>query len=335
MLEMRFFKGCDPVRDRRGPRRSPRCRSPGCSRRCWPGCATSSGAPPEPRDTRRRGVRLVVVDHAGSGTYCWSRHPPASRSRRSRGRGPGSVTRGCRPARVRPADDDPEVRTPRVLLPVDVAADADGLTRLLSPVTRSATDCGVLDEILPDDDGHPSLGGAAHLRRAGIPCLPTSRNARAARAPPAPVTRSPGDGRPPRTPVTAPARSRLGGWSRAAPRGRGRPVPGRRLPWEPGAALLVALQSLSVALTVVLVVLAFGQDRPSYLDVPLVWRWSPWPAHWSSPASSAGPCERDGGPRSGTVIGLTASGAAVRGALAWSRRVGSCSPRSRSCDCTT
>lgn len=33
---------------------------------------------------------------------------------------------------------------------------------------------------------------------------------------------------------------------------------------------LVALQSLSVTLTVVLVVLAVGQDRPSYLDVPLI-----------------------------------------------------------------
>jgi multicomponent Na+:H+ antiporter subunit F len=33
---------------------------------------------------------------------------------------------------------------------------------------------------------------------------------------------------------------------------------------------LVALQSLSVTLTVVLVLLAVGQDRPSYLDVPLV-----------------------------------------------------------------
>jgi multisubunit Na+/H+ antiporter MnhF subunit len=33
---------------------------------------------------------------------------------------------------------------------------------------------------------------------------------------------------------------------------------------------LVALQSLSITLTVVLVLLAVGQDRPSYLDVPLV-----------------------------------------------------------------
>ena len=41
--------------------------------------------------------------------------------------------------------------------------------------------------------------------------------------------------------------------------GRGRP--GERL---------VALQSLSVTLTVVLVLLGVGQGRPSYLDVPLV-----------------------------------------------------------------
>ncbi len=33
---------------------------------------------------------------------------------------------------------------------------------------------------------------------------------------------------------------------------------------------LVALQSLSVSVTVVLVLLAVGQQRPSYLDVPLV-----------------------------------------------------------------
>jgi multicomponent Na+:H+ antiporter subunit F len=33
---------------------------------------------------------------------------------------------------------------------------------------------------------------------------------------------------------------------------------------------LVALQALSVTLTVVLVILAVGQDRPSYLDVPLI-----------------------------------------------------------------
>jgi multicomponent Na+:H+ antiporter subunit F len=38
---------------------------------------------------------------------------------------------------------------------------------------------------------------------------------------------------------------------------------------EPGERL-VALQSLSVTLTVVLVLLAVGQHRPSYLDVPLV-----------------------------------------------------------------
>ncbi len=37
----------------------------------------------------------------------------------------------------------------------------------------------------------------------------------------------------------------------------------------PGARL-VALQSLSVTLTVVLVVLSVGQHRPSYLDVPLI-----------------------------------------------------------------
>jgi len=33
---------------------------------------------------------------------------------------------------------------------------------------------------------------------------------------------------------------------------------------------LVAVQMLSVVATVLLVVLAVGQDRPSYLDVPLV-----------------------------------------------------------------
>ena len=38
---------------------------------------------------------------------------------------------------------------------------------------------------------------------------------------------------------------------------------------EPGERL-VALQSLLVTLTVVLVLLAVGQDRPSYLDVPLI-----------------------------------------------------------------
>jgi multicomponent Na+:H+ antiporter subunit F len=38
---------------------------------------------------------------------------------------------------------------------------------------------------------------------------------------------------------------------------------------EPGERL-VALQSLSVTLTVVLVLLAVGQDRPAYLDVPLI-----------------------------------------------------------------
>jgi multisubunit Na+/H+ antiporter MnhF subunit len=38
---------------------------------------------------------------------------------------------------------------------------------------------------------------------------------------------------------------------------------------EPGERL-VALQALAVVLTVVLVVLAVGQGRPSYLDVPLV-----------------------------------------------------------------
>jgi multicomponent Na+:H+ antiporter subunit F len=38
---------------------------------------------------------------------------------------------------------------------------------------------------------------------------------------------------------------------------------------EPGERL-VALQSLSITLTVVLVLLAVAQDRPSYLDVPLV-----------------------------------------------------------------
>lgn len=38
---------------------------------------------------------------------------------------------------------------------------------------------------------------------------------------------------------------------------------------EPGERL-VALQSLSITLTVVLVLLAVGQDRPSYLDVPLI-----------------------------------------------------------------
>lgn len=41
----------------------------------------------------------------------------------------------------------------------------------------------------------------------------------------------------------------------------GRGGPGERL---------VALQSLSVTLTVVLVLLGVGQGRPSYLDVPLV-----------------------------------------------------------------
>jgi multicomponent Na+:H+ antiporter subunit F len=38
---------------------------------------------------------------------------------------------------------------------------------------------------------------------------------------------------------------------------------------EPGERL-VGLQSLSITLTVVLVLLAVGQDRPSYLDVPLI-----------------------------------------------------------------
>jgi multicomponent Na+:H+ antiporter subunit F len=38
---------------------------------------------------------------------------------------------------------------------------------------------------------------------------------------------------------------------------------------EPGERL-VALQSLSITLTVVLVLLAVGQGRPSYLDVPLI-----------------------------------------------------------------
>jgi multisubunit Na+/H+ antiporter MnhF subunit len=38
---------------------------------------------------------------------------------------------------------------------------------------------------------------------------------------------------------------------------------------EPGERL-VALQSLSVTFTVVLVLLGVGQDRSSYLDVPLV-----------------------------------------------------------------
>jgi multicomponent Na+:H+ antiporter subunit F len=38
---------------------------------------------------------------------------------------------------------------------------------------------------------------------------------------------------------------------------------------EPGERL-VALQSLSVTLKVVLVLLAVGQDRPAYLDVPLI-----------------------------------------------------------------
>lgn len=38
---------------------------------------------------------------------------------------------------------------------------------------------------------------------------------------------------------------------------------------EPGERL-VAVQALAVVLTVTLVVLSVGQDRPAYLDVPLV-----------------------------------------------------------------